>query len=335
MNSISLTTDNSCKFSKETVGNKAYNLLELSRIGINVPEGIILPTDICLEYYLCGKKMDDKLKQLIVSGIRKLELDTGKRLGDISDPLILSVRSGAPASMPGMMDTILDVGLNDYILRNCRHVHLFQSYLRFIKTYAQAVHNLSLQVSFAIDGADPEELAHRVSQCKLQYQRETGEQFPEDIIKCVINCVIVVWDSWNSHKAIFYRKNKNIRDDMYTAILLQRMVFGNFNAHSGAGVIFTQNPLTGDKELYGEYLPSAQGEDIVSGIANPKPIEQLAQERPTVYDSLARAAEKIEKHFGCPQDIEFTYEDGTLYLLQTRNMSVRKKIKQSEKNMLQ
>ncbi|MCL2719373.1 MAG: hypothetical protein FWE14_11405 [Lachnospiraceae bacterium] len=315
---LKVSEDDVPDYQKSIIGNKGYSLLELVKIGVNVPEGFILPTDICREYFLNGRK-NNKLEKLIAAGINTLEADTGKKLGEMGNPLIISIRSGAPVSMPGMMETFLNVGLNDEMLRDCQQIHLLLSYLNFVKTYAWAEKNITI-CEYGFDNSNCKKLIEAIGQYKQQYYLETGEQFPENITDCMINCTINVFHSWNSDNAILYRKRKSIPDDLFTAVIIQRMVFGNLNDISGTGVIFTQNPITKKKELYGEYLPCAQGEDVVLGISNPKSIEELAQEYPAIYNNLNCAANKIEAHFGRPQDIEFTYENGKVYILQTRDM---------------
>ncbi|MCM1273248.1 MAG: hypothetical protein NC225_02120 [Clostridium sp.] len=312
-------------WTRDMLGNKGYNLLQLCKTDVKIPQGIIFPTELCREYYADGKKISSKLREKIISGIRALEADTQKHFGDAKAPLIISVRSGAPVSMPGMMETILNAGINEQVLSHCNQLHLYYAYLRFIKSYARAVKHVELEEFDDIGIPNKEELGNRIRQWKQQYKMKTGEDFCGDVVEYIVNCVAAVFDSWNNDNAVRYREYKQIPHDLYTAVILQEMVFGNYNAASGTGVIFTQNPLTGKKELYGEYLPCAQGEDIVSGMSNPISIENLKETQPVIYHGLQTAADKIEKQFRHPQDIEFTYENETLYILQTRNMQIKNK----------
>jgi len=318
-------------FSKNCIGNKGFNLLALCQLGIKVPEGFIIPIEICRNYLTGNKSIIDNLKNEIITSIHDIELSSGKKLGDENNPLIFSIRSGASVSMPGMLDTILNVGLNERILLSCRQTYLYQSYLRFIISYAKTVKKVFIESeeesrphSF-YDKLERDEILSIIGKYKKRYKYKVGELFPEDPLECIINCIIAVFNSWENEHVEFYRKNKGIPHNLYTAVIVQRMVFGNLNTNSGTGVIFTSNPINKKQELYGEYLAMAQGEDIVSGISNPNPIEQLLDDNAEIYHELKAIGCQIENHFGCPQDIEFTYEDGKVYVLQARDMPILSK----------
>lgn len=315
---INLKDSKSSIYSRHVAGNKGYNLMKLCRMGIRVPDGFIIPAYTCQDYYRKNEIMSVGIRNMVISGIRELEQRSGKRLDDAENPLLLSIRSGAAVSMPGMLDTILNAGFQEVM---CLEAYQFRAYISFIKSYAASVKHINLK-ECVTDGLGVDQLKDVLAQYKDQYQRESGEPFPEDSMECIINSVEAVFQSWNKSSAVLYRKNKGISDSLYTAVIIQQMVFGNRNSCSGTGVVFSQNPLTKEKKIYGEYLSCAQGEEIVSGASNPMPMEQLSKAHPEIYGELYEIINRIEDGFGTPQDIEFTYEDGKVYILQTRNIPV-------------
>ena len=322
---------------KDLLGGKGANLAEMARIGIPVPPGFTITTEVCRYYYANGGKYPEGLEEEVKAGIAFLEEQTGRRFGDPENPLLVSVRSGAPVSMPGMMDTILNLGLNDEsveaIARKIDPRFAYDSYRRLIAMYGNVV------LGFKDERGDPfdrlmqefkkekgaatdldltaEDLKELVDRFKAYY-KERGQEFPQDPWEQLWGAIGAVFRSWNNERAIAYRRLNRIPDDMGTAVNVQAMVFGNLNERSGTGVAFTRDPATGENRLYGEYLLAAQGEDVVAGIRTPKPIAELEHEMPEVYKQLLEVREKLEKHYRDMQDLEFTIEDGKLYLLQTR-----------------
>jgi pyruvate,orthophosphate dikinase len=322
---------------KELLGGKGANLAEMARIGIPVPPGFTITTEVCRHFYQNGGEYPEGLEAEVRAGIEFLEAQTGRKFGDPENPLLVSVRSGAPMSMPGMMDTILNLGLNDEsvegIARKIAPRFAYDSYRRLIAMYGNVV------LGFKDDRGDPfdrlmqefkkekgaetdldltaEDLKVLVERFKAYY-RERGKEFPQDPWKQLWGAIGAVFQSWNNERAKVYRRLNRIPDDMGTAVNVQTMVFGNLNERSGTGVAFTRDPATGENVLYGEYLLAAQGEDVVAGIRTPKPIEELEHEMPEVYSQLLEVRKKLERHYRDMQDLEFTIEDGKLYLLQTR-----------------
>ncbi len=322
---------------KDLLGGKGANLAEMARIGIPVPPGFTITTEVCRFYYANGGKYPDGLEEEVKAGVAFLEEQTGRKFGDAENPLLVSVRSGAPVSMPGMMDTILNLGLNDEsveaIARKIDPRFAYDSYRRLIAMYGNVV------LGFKDERGDPfdrlmqefkkekgaatdldlsaEDLKELVDRFKAYY-KERGQEFPQDPWEQLWGAIGAVFRSWNNERAIVYRRLNRIPDDMGTAVNVQAMVFGNLNERSGTGVAFTRDPATGENVLYGEYLLAAQGEDVVAGIRTPKPIAELEKEMPEVYKQLLEVREKLEKHYRDMQDLEFTIEDGKLYLLQTR-----------------
>ncbi|MGY4706400.1 pyruvate, phosphate dikinase [Candidatus Bipolaricaulota sp. J31] len=322
---------------KDLLGGKGANLAEMARIGIPVPPGFTITTEVCRYYYANGETYPDGLEEEVKAGIAFLEEQTGRKFGDPDNPLLVSVRSGAPVSMPGMMDTILNLGLNDRsvegIAAKINPRFAYDSYRRLIAMYGNVV------LGFKDERGDPfdrlmqefkkekgaktdldlsaDDLVELVERFKAYY-RERGKEFPQDPWEQLWGAIGAVFRSWNNERAIVYRRLNRIPDDMGTAVNVQAMVFGNLNERSGTGVAFTRDPATGENRLYGEYLLAAQGEDVVAGIRTPKPIEELEKEMPEVYKQLLEVREKLERHYRDMQDLEFTIEDGKLYLLQTR-----------------
>lgn len=307
------------------LGGKGGNLAEMKSIGLPIPEGIIISTDACKEYYRDGQIISTELREEILEKIERLQELTGKRFeGD--KPLLVSVRSGAPVSMPGMMDTILNLGMNDKtaeamikIFKNEEFV--YDLYFRFIQMFSEIVMGVEKELFFELR----KKLRGRVSnpelinRAKIMYWEETGNFFPESVQEQLFMAVNAIFNSWENERAKVYRRINRIDDNMGTAVVVQEMVFGNLNEKSGTGVAFTRNPSNGEKEVFGEYLLKAQGEDIVAGIRTPEPIARLKEQLPSVYEEFIKIAKILETHNKDMQDIEFTIEDEKLFLLQTRN----------------
>ncbi|MEM0274767.1 MAG: pyruvate, phosphate dikinase, partial [Nitrososphaerota archaeon] len=321
---------------KFELGGKGYGLVEMTRIGLPVPPGLNIPTYVCKEYYDTGRLPDGLLDE-VREKLKVIEERVGRIFGSPERPLLVSVRSGAPYSMPGMMDTILNLGLNDEIVKGLAKEtgderFAYDCYRRFIQMFGRIVmgvkdekfdeimeeHKKKLGVKHDVE-IPAEELKKIIEEFKELIKKETGRDFPQNPWKQLEMAIEAVFKSWNNPRAIVYRKAYNIPDDLYTAVNIQMMVFGNMGYDSGTGVGFTRNPSTGEKKLYGEYLLNAQGEDVVAGIRTPKPIEELKNDLPQVYEELLRVSELLEKHFREMQDFEFTIQEGKLYLLQTRN----------------
>ncbi|HZS25033.1 MAG TPA: pyruvate, phosphate dikinase [Gaiellaceae bacterium] len=297
---------------RELLGGKGIGLAEMTQLGIPVPAGFTITTDACRAYLREGG-LPEGLEEEIRRHVERLEARTGKRLGDPNDPLLVSVRSGAAISMPGMMDTILNVGLSDEsvagLARTTQNEEFARDcYRRLIEMYGETVDD----VSYDRD-------VHDVDRLKEAYRRDTGRDFPQDAREQLRRAVIAVFESWNSPRAQVYRRTYDIPDDIGTAVNVVQMVFGNKGDRSATGVCFTRNPSTGEQGLYGEYLVNAQGEDVVAGIRTPQPIEEMRERLPEAFDRLVETMARLEQHYRDMQDIEFTIEDGTLYLLQTRS----------------
>ncbi len=321
---------------KDLLGGKGANLAEMTRIGLPVPPGFTITTEVCREYYAAGGKFPEGLEEEIVEAMHKLEEKAGAKFGDPENPLLVSVRSGAPVSMPGMMDTILNLGLNDETVKGLAKLtnnerFAYDAYRRFIMMFSdvvrgvprhlfeEALEKIKEKYGAKTDADVPAEGMKELAEIsKKIYEDYLGEPFPQDVWKQLMMAVDAVFRSWNNERAILYRKINNIPDDMGTAVNVVKMVFGNMGNDSATGVAFTRNPSTGEKELYGEYLINAQGEDVVAGIRTPKPVKELANEIPQAYEELVRVAEILEKHYRDMQDMEFTIEKGKLYMLQTR-----------------
>ena len=322
---------------KNLLGGKGANLAEMTNIGLPVPSGFTVTTEACNKYYDDGKVLDDAIIQEIKESLIKLEEKTGKKFGDLENPLLVSVRSGARASMPGMMDTVLNLGLNDEIaasfakkIGNKRFV--YDSYRRFVQMFADVVKGYSKskfeeiideikkekKVKNDID-LDEDDMITLTNKFKDEYKKFAGEEFPQDPFTQLIEAIKAVFRSWNNERAIYYRRINDIPSSWGTAVNIQEMVYGNSGNNSGTGVAFTRNPATGEKKLFGEYLINAQGEDVVAGIRTPSKIETLKQVMPEVYDEFAHIAQKLEDHYNDMQDMEFTIENGKLFILQTRN----------------
>lgn len=305
---------------KDILGGKGANLAEMTKIGLPIPEGIIISTDACRDYFKNNKKIDDNLKEEITKKLVYLENQCGKKFQS-SRPLLVSVRSGAPISMPGMMDTILNLGFNDFVAEKMKETikderFIYESYARFIQMFSEIAKKIDRKKFEDISYNNYYEL---INKSKNIYKEECGEDFPENYLDQILIAVNSIFDSWNNERAILYRKLHNIDDKMGTAVVIQEMVFGNFNDCSGTGVLFTRNPSNGKNEIFGEFLLNAQGEDIVAGIRTPESIKNLSIKLPNIFNQLKEIAKKLEKHNKDMQDIEFTIENSKLYILQTRN----------------
>ncbi|MDK0625511.1 pyruvate, phosphate dikinase [Clostridium perfringens] len=322
---------------KNLLGGKGANLSEMTILGIPVPQGFTVTTEACNKYYEDDKKISQDIIEEIENKMSKLEKITGKKFGSLENPLLVSVRSGARVSMPGMMDTILNLGLNDEsveamakLTNNPRFA--YDSYRRFIQMFADVVMGVEKRLfedlldevkeekGYKIDtDLTAEDLKDLVVKFKALYKKEKGEDFPSNAKEQLIEAVTAVFRSWNNPRAIVYRRLNDIPGEWGTAVNVQEMVFGNKGETSGTGVAFSRNPANGDNELYGEYLMNAQGEDVVAGIRTPEPISHLEAQNPTIYKQFTDIVNTLEKHYRDMQDMEFTIEDGKLYFLQTRN----------------
>ena len=322
---------------RNLLGGKGANLAEMTKIGMPVPFGFTVSTEACTRYYEDGKNIADEIIEQIYAALEKTEKDAGKKFGDPSNPFLVSVRSGARASMPGMMDTILNLGLNDETVQGMAKLtgnerFAFDSYRRFIQMFSDVVmevekakfdeifddakhkNNCKLDTDLTADN-----LKEVVKRYKAMYLKEKGEEFPQDPKVQLMEAIKAVFRSWDNPRAIVYRRKNDIPASWGTAVNVQSMVFGNMGNDCGTGVAFTRNPSTGEKKLYGEFLMNAQGEDVVAGIRTPAPIAELQNTQPAVYDQFVQIANTLEKHYRDMQDMEFTIERGRLFMLQTRN----------------
>ncbi len=323
---------------RNLLGGKGANLAEMTNLGLPIPQGFTVTTEACTDYYKQGKTISAEIQEQIFANIADLEALMGKKFGDTEDPLLVSVRSGARASMPGMMDTILNLGLNDvavegFAKKTGNPRFAYDSYRRFIQMYSDVV--MEVPKSFfekiidemkeekgvvydtELTADDLKDLAERF---KAVYREAmNGEEFPQDPKEQLMGAVKAVFRSWDNPRAIVYRRMNDIPGDWGTAVNVQCMVFGNKGETSGTGVAFTRNPSTGEKGIYGEYLINAQGEDVVAGVRTPQPISKLEEDMPECYKEFMEIANKLENHYRDMQDMEFTIEEGKLYFLQTRN----------------
>lgn len=322
---------------RELLGGKGANLAEMTNIGLPVPRGFTVSTEACCKYYDDGEKLDSSIIEEIKSKITELEEVTGKKFGDKENPLLVSVRSGARASMPGMMDTVLNLGMNDEVAEGFSKVtnnprFVYDSYRRFIQMFADVVMGFpkssferlfdkikeEKNVEYDTD-LSAEDLKEVIGIYKGEYEKLAHTSFPQDPTEQLIEAVKAVFRSWNNDRAITYRRLNDIPSTWGTAVNVQEMVFGNKGETSGTGVAFTRNPATGENKLYGEYLMNAQGEDVVAGIRTPQSINTLKEVMPECYEEFKRICKLLENHYRDMQDMEFTIEDGKLFMLQTRN----------------
>ena len=322
---------------RELLGGKGANLAEMTNLGMPVPYGFTVSTEACTQYYEDGRQISQEIQDQIYEALGKLEEQAGKKFGDAANPLLVSVRSGARASMPGMMDTILNLGLNETVVeglakktQNPRFA--YDSYRRFIQMFSDVVMELSkkdfekiidemkeargIKLDTEFNADDMKEMAEKF---KAYYKEQKGEDFPTDPKVQLMEAVKAVFRSWDNPRANYYRRMNDIPYSWGTAVNVQMMVFGNTGSNSGTGVAFTRNAATGENKLFGEYLINAQGEDVVAGIRTPSPIATLEKDMPEVYKQFVEVADRLEKHYKDMQDMEFTIEDGKLFMLQTRN----------------
>lgn len=310
---------------KSLLGGKGANLAEMKKIGLPVPDGFTISTEACMAYHE-NNELNSEVTEQMKTAVLELERKTGKQLGNPSNPLLVSVRSGAAISMPGMMDTVLNLGLNEETVEGladlCYPVFAYDAYRRFIQMFSDVVLGIEKykfdKIYNAYKEKDIEALHEIISAYKKLVLKETRRPFPEDVHEQLSMAVEAVFKSWNNHRAIVYRNVHHIDHNMGTAVNVQSMVFGNYGETSGTGVAFTRNPSTGEKVLYGEYLLNAQGEDVVAGIRTPEAISTLETSMPQVFDQFVQVTQLLEKHYKDVQDIEFTIEREKLYLLQTR-----------------
>ena len=329
--------DEGNKDMRELLGGKGANLAEMINIGLPVPSGFTVTTEACNLYYSSGQVLSEEIKKEVFEQINKLENKTGKKFGDLNNPLLVSVRSGSRASMPGMMDTVLNLGLNDnvaegFAMKTGNKRFVYDSYRRFIQMFADVVKGYSkssfervLDQIKASKGVkyDTElnetDMYAITEKFKEIYKELSGSDFPQDPKEQLFEAITAVFRSWNNERAIIYRKMNDIPSSWGTAVNVQEMVYGNSGENSGTGVAFTRNPANGENELFGEYLINAQGEDVVAGIRTPQSISTLREVMPNIYEQFVVIAKKLENHYKDMQDMEFTIENGKLFMLQTRN----------------
>ncbi|MBO4412611.1 MAG: pyruvate, phosphate dikinase, partial [Clostridia bacterium] len=322
---------------RNLLGGKGANLAEMTNIGLPVPQGFTVSTEACVKYYDDGKKLSDDIIKEIMDHLTKLEKITGKKFGDKTNPLLVSVRSGARVSMPGMMDTILNLGINDEVVEGLAKLtnnrrFAYDSYRRFIQMFSDVAIGIEkAKFEKIIDKTKEEkgvkldteltteDLQNIIAKYKALFKKEMGYDFPQQPKEQLLEAVKAVFKSWDNPRAIYYRRVNEIPSNWGTAVNIQSMVFGNMGEKSGTGVAFTRNPSTGEKKLYGEYLMNAQGEDVVAGVRTPNPITDLQKQDKKLYEQFVNIANKLEKHYKDMQDMEFTIENGKLYMLQTRN----------------
>ena len=323
---------------RNLLGGKGANLAEMTNLGLPIPQGFTVTTEACTKYYTDGKTISKEIEEEIFASIKKIEEMEEKKFGDVNDPLLVSVRSGARASMPGMMDTILNLGLNDeavegFAKKTNNERFAYDSYRRFIQMYSDVVMEVpksyfekiideqkekrNIKYDTELTVSDLKELVKRFKE--VYKNTMNGQEFPQDVKEQLMGAVKAVFRSWDNPRAIVYRRMNDIPGDWGTAVNVQTMVFGNMGETSGTGVAFTRNPATGEKGIYGEYLINAQGEDVVAGVRTPQPITKLEQDMPECYKQFMELAQKLEDHYRDMQDMEFTIQEGKLYFLQTRN----------------
>ena len=320
---------------RELLGGKGANLAEMTNLGLPIPQGFTVTTEACIKYYDDNKNITDDVREQIFNSLSELEKISGKKFGSTENPLLVSVRSGARASMPGMMDTILNLGLNEDVIQTLAKKNerfAYDSYRRFIQMYSDVV--MEIQKSLFEEEIDKmkaekgvkldteltaEDLKELVVRFKAIYKKEKNSEFPNNPSEQLIEAIEAVFRSWNNPRAITYRKLNDIPSDWGTAVNVQEMVFGNMGEDCGTGVAFSRNPATGENKIFGEYLMNAQGEDVVAGVRTPEPIAKLESTNKKAYEDFIMYANKLERHYKDMQDMEFTIEHGKLYFLQTRN----------------
>lgn len=328
MNKYVYSFNEGSKEMRSLLGGKGANLAEMTKIGLPVPFGFTITTEACNKYYDDNEKIDKEIADEIFAKMKELEEVTDKNFGDETNPLLVSVRSGAVFSMPGMMDTVLNLGLNDKTVEGLAKItenkrFAYDSYRRFIQMFSDVVMGIKKEKFDKIfDGhkeISADELEKVTKEYKKLYKAEIGKDFPQEPEVQLMEAVKAVFRSWNTERAVLYRKLNDIPHNLGTAVNVQSMVFGNTGDNSGTGVAFTRNPATGENALFGEFLVNAQGEDVVAGIRTPQPISDMKEAFPEVYENFVRIAELLEKHYKDMQDMEFTVENGKLYMLQTRS----------------
>ena len=320
---------------RELLGGKGANLAEMANLGLPVPHGFTITTEACIKYYDDGEMISDEIKNQYLEALDTLEKETGKKLGDPENPLLVSVRSGARTSMPGMMDTVLNLGLNPEVVeamakKNERFT--YDAYRRFIQMFSDVVMGIDKSLfekeidkmkeekGVTLDTElTAEDLKELIEIFKGIYKEKQGSDFPTDARVQLDEAIKAVFRSWNNPRAITYRRLNDIPGDWGTAVNVQEMVFGNMGDDCGTGVAFTRNPATGEKKLFGEFLMNAQGEDVVAGVRTPQKIDELKQTNPGAYEDFVKYSGLLEKHYKDMQDMEFTVEKGKLFFLQTRN----------------
>ncbi len=321
---------------KDLLGGKGANLAEMTNLGVPVPPGFTISTEVCKSFYENNRNYPEELEGQIKTNLSKLEQIMGKKLGDAKDPLLVSVRSGAAVSMPGMMDTILNLGMNDNAVIGLAEVtqnerFAWDAYRRFIQMFGNVAMGLDINVFENIladmkkskkveldTDLDAEDLKQLVDKYKKAYKAKLKKAFPQDPVEQLHAAIDAVFGSWNNEKAIKYRKLNSITGLLGTAVNVQSMVFGNFGDDSGTGVCFSRDPSTGKKVFYGEFLMNAQGEDVVAGIRTPETITSLKKKNAKAYKQLVEIKDKLENHYRDMQDMEFTIQQGDLFILQTR-----------------
>ena len=326
MNSIYAFWDDNVEIEKSILGNKGCNLFKMFQNGIAVPLAFVIPVSMCRDYYRGKKQLSFQVKELIKSKCSELAKITGKEFGNLQNPLIISIRSGAAESMPGMLDTILNVGITKEMALQSKEIYIPRSYITFLNEYIYGIYGI--QISDSGDDAQGKTIEQykEIIANKLNlFYRLVGHEFNDSIETIIENCICSVFNSWDKPEAKLYRKSKNISDDMFTAVIIQEMKFGNRNDMSGSGVIFTANPITCKEELYGEYILNVQGVDVVNGTAETQSIAHMEYGLKNIYVQLIEEIVKIKDMYSKPQDIEFTFENGKLYILQTRDVRVAMK----------
>ena len=322
---------------RELLGGKGANLAEMTNIGLPVPQGFTITTEACTQYYEDGRQINDEIQAQINEYIGKMEEITGKKFGDTKNPLLVSVRSGARASMPGMMDTILNLGLNEEVVNTIAEMSgnprwAWDCYRRFIQMYSDVVMEVGkkyfeelidkmkeqrgVKQDIELTADDLKELAN---QFKAEYKSKIGQDFPDNPKEQLMGAIKAVFRSWDNPRANVYRRDNDIPYSWGTAVNVQSMAFGNMGDDCGTGVAFTRDPATGSKGLFGEFLTNAQGEDVVAGVRTPMKITEMADKFPEAFEQFKDVCVTLEKHYRDMQDMEFTVEHGKLYMLQTRN----------------
>ena len=322
---------------RELLGGKGANLAEMTNLGMPVPQGFTITTEACTQYYQDGRQINEEIQDEIMEYIGKLEDMSGKKFGDLNNPLLVSVRSGARASMPGMMDTILNLGLNDRVVeafakKTKNPSFAYDSYRRFIQMYSDVVMEVGKKYfEELIDKMkkekgvvqdvelSAEDLKTLAGQFKAEYKEKIGEDFPSDAKDQLVGAVKAVFRSWDNPRANVYRRDNDIPYSWGTAVNVQMMAFGNMGDDCGTGVSFTRDPATGENGLFGEFLTNAQGEDVVAGVRTPMKISEMEEKFPEAFEQFKNVCKTLETHYRDMQDMEFTVEHGKLYMLQTRN----------------